>query len=64
MLETASAFAMMYHSYNDPMIIRANQVEHMRLEDFPPLSDKVFIRNLVKRSYSVRAVFLLSCSLE
>lgn len=57
--DTASYFALAYHSYNDPVVLKANQVEHLKMEELPPLSDRNWTRHLVKRSYNVSLVPML-----
>ncbi|THH29810.1 hypothetical protein EUX98_g4362 [Antrodiella citrinella] len=44
---------MAVHSYCDPVVYKANQVEHLKLEELPVLSDQHYTKNLVKRSYPV-----------
>ena len=45
---------MMIHSYNDPVVYKANRVAHLKIDEFPPLSDKDYTKNLVNRTYNVR----------
>ena len=44
---------MVTHSYLDPLVYKANRVEHLKFQEFPPLSDRHYARNLVNRSYAV-----------
>ncbi|KAH8086658.1 multidrug resistance-associated ABC transporter [Cristinia sonorae] len=49
--DTASVLSMALHSYCDPVVYKANQVEHLKIEDLPVLSEKDKTKTLVNRSY-------------
>ena len=50
---------MMFHSYCDPLVYKANRVAHLEFDDLPTLSDKDHVKRLVDKSYKVRSDRLL-----
>ncbi|THH33272.1 hypothetical protein EUX98_g944 [Antrodiella citrinella] len=42
---------MAFHIYCDPIVYKANKVQHIKRDELPALSDSNFTKNLVNRSY-------------
>ncbi|TCD61149.1 hypothetical protein EIP91_008843 [Steccherinum ochraceum] len=49
--DTSSWLSMVTHSYLDGLIWKANKIDHIKLEELPPLSEQYYMKNLVKKSY-------------
>ncbi len=52
--QTTSLISRMLYIYIDPIITSASKVDHLPLEQLPPLCDSDAMKNLVARSFKVR----------
>ena len=61
--QTTSLLSLALYFFLDPIIFKAYRVPHLSADEFPPLADYDYSKNLVKRSFKVRAGHVLLCSL-
>lgn len=56
--QTASLFSFLVHAYLDGLVILANRVPHLSLDELPPLADTSYSKNLMKTAGPVRVLTL------
>ena len=54
--QTASLFSFLTFIFMDSVVYKASQVEHLKLDEFPPLCDYDAAKNLVKQGYPVSTI--------
>jgi hypothetical protein len=49
--QTASILSFCFFTFLDSLVSKANRVSHLPMDEFPPLADYDYARNLITRSY-------------
>ena len=52
--QTSSLFSLVTFSWLNETVSKASRVEHLPLDEFPPLADSNATKNLTDRSFKVR----------
>lgn len=58
--QTASLFSFLFYLFVEPIVLKASRVKHLRAEELPPLSDFDAAKNLIKQSYRVSILLVLT----
>ena len=51
--QTTPLISLVSYGFLDKLVFKANQVPHLAVDEFPPLADYDYAKNLVKRSFKV-----------
>lgn len=51
--QTTPLISLLTYTFLDKLIFKANRVPHLAADEFPPLADYDYAKNLVKRSFKV-----------
>jgi hypothetical protein len=49
--QTASLLSWAFYIFLDPLIFKARRVPHLSIDEFPPMADYDYAKNLIARSY-------------